>query len=76
MKITINFTALLTAIFITLKLYKVITWSWWWVLSPIWIPPAIALTTLLIASVLSVFFLIILFLIGILVEKSKKPLDN
>ena len=27
----------LTLIFIVLKLCKVITWSWWWVLSPIWI---------------------------------------
>lgn len=69
MKITINLTALLTVIFIILKLCKVITWSWWWVLSPLWIPPAITLTTLLIASVLSVFFLIILALICILVEK-------
>ena len=30
----IGFTSLLTLIFITLKLTHVITWSWWWVLSP------------------------------------------
>lgn len=24
-------------VFIILKLCKVITWSWWWVLSPFWI---------------------------------------
>ena len=28
---------MLTLIFITLRLLKVIDWSWWWVLSPIWI---------------------------------------
>lgn len=28
---------LLTICFITLKLTKVITWSWWWILSPMWI---------------------------------------
>jgi len=27
---------LLTLSFIILKLCKVITWSWWWILSPIW----------------------------------------
>lgn len=28
----------ISAVFITLKLCKVISWSWWWVLAPIWIP--------------------------------------
>ena len=32
-----GFTSVLALIFIVLKLCKVITWSWWWVLSPIWI---------------------------------------
>ena len=40
---TIGFTGLLTLIFITLKLCKVITWSWAWVLSPIWIPLGLTL---------------------------------
>lgn len=34
----IGFTGLLAIVFITLKLCGVITWSWWWVLSPLWIP--------------------------------------
>ena len=38
--------ALLVA-FIVLKLCGVINWSWWWVLSPIWIPLAIILIILL-----------------------------
>lgn len=33
----IGFTGLLTIVFIVLKLIGYITWSWWWVLSPIWI---------------------------------------
>jgi hypothetical protein len=31
------FTGLLTVAFICLKLGYVINWSWWWVLSPLWI---------------------------------------
>ena len=33
----VGFAGLLTIAFIVLKLCKVITWSWWWVLSPIWV---------------------------------------
>ena len=33
----IGFTGLLTIVFIVLKLTGYIDWSWWWVLSPIWI---------------------------------------
>ena len=38
--ITCSLTALvyiLTIVFIALKLFHVITWSWIWVLSPLWI---------------------------------------
>jgi hypothetical protein len=34
----IGFSGLLTIVFITLKLTNYIDWSWWWVLSPLWIP--------------------------------------
>jgi hypothetical protein len=43
----IGFIGLLTIAFIILKLCNVVQWSWWWVLSPIWIPVAIVLTILL-----------------------------
>lgn len=33
----IGFTSLLTILFIALKLMGVISWSWVWVLAPIWI---------------------------------------
>lgn len=39
---TIGFPALLLLSFIILKLCNVITWSWWWVLSPVWLPIAIS----------------------------------
>jgi hypothetical protein len=31
----IGFFGLLTIVFVTLKLFHVINWSWWWVLSPL-----------------------------------------
>lgn len=42
-------------IFLVLKLIGVISWSWWWVFSPLWIPVC---TVLVIA-----IFVVILFLI-------------
>ena len=32
----IGFLGLLTLLFIALKLTGYITWSWWWILFPIW----------------------------------------
>lgn len=34
----IGFCGLLTVLFIGLKLTGYIDWSWWWVVSPLWIP--------------------------------------
>jgi len=39
----IGFTGLLTVLFIGLKLTDHIDWSWWWVLSPLWLPLAVVL---------------------------------
>lgn len=50
----IGFGGLLTLIFITLKLTHIIDWSWWWVLSPIWISFAIVGAILAIAGVIAV----------------------
>lgn len=47
----IGFVGLLTIVFITLKLTNVIDWSWWWVLSPIWITTLIVLFFLLIGGI-------------------------
>ena len=45
-----SLTSLLTVLFIGLKLTGYIAWSWWWVLSPIWISLA------LVAVILAVIF--------------------
>ena len=47
----IGFCGLLTIAFIVLKLTGVISWSWLWVLAPIWIPAAIVLAALLVVLV-------------------------
>lgn len=39
----ISLIGLLGLAFIILKLCKVISWSWWWVTSPFWIPAGLAL---------------------------------
>lgn len=47
----IGFIGALTLIFITLKLLNKVTWSWWWVLSPVWISVIIIVLIILIALV-------------------------
>ena len=39
----IGFSGLLTIVFIILKLIGKIDWSWWWVLSPLWITSALCM---------------------------------
>jgi hypothetical protein len=51
----IGFVGLLTIVFIGLKLAGigvVATWSWWWVLSPIWISFSLALVIFLLAFII------------------------
>jgi hypothetical protein len=48
----IGFCGLLAIVFIVLKLTKVITWSWWWVTCPLWLPWAIALVVIIIYAIL------------------------
>lgn len=51
----IGFCGLLAIVFIVLKLTKVISWSWWWVLSPIWIPMALVVVLLLMWFIANMF---------------------
>ena len=44
----IGFVGLLTIVFIALKLTNYISWSWLWVLSPLWIAPAVAIIICLV----------------------------
>lgn len=48
----IGFGGLLAAIFITLKLCGVISWSWLWVLAPLWIPLAIIVLIIVVAAII------------------------
>ena len=54
----LTFFDILTLIFITLKLTGVITWSWWWVLSPIWICWGLIIIIVLICFILRYFKII------------------
>mgnify|MGYP000932590926 FL=1 len=49
----IGFVGALTIAFVVLKLMKIIDWSWWWVLSPLWI------STLVVIVVFAVVLLVI-----------------
>lgn len=49
MKIKLEFPGLLALLFIALKLTGFIAWSWWWVLSPLWIGLVLVLGFLCIA---------------------------
>ena len=49
----IGFFGLLTLLFIGLKLGGVITWSWLWVLAPLWIPVALVIIICIIILLMS-----------------------
>lgn len=49
----IGFVGLLTILFIGLKLTNYIEWSWWWVLSPIWITAIILMSILSIVGIVA-----------------------
>lgn len=42
---------LLTVLFVALKLTHVISWSWLWVLAPIWISLGVALVLIIILAI-------------------------
>lgn len=51
-----KFCDVLLIVFIVLKLCKIINWSWWWVLSPFWIPLGLAIILLLVSVVLKLIY--------------------
>ncbi|QXT26474.1 MAG: hypothetical protein HXK95_03585 [Candidatus Nanogingivalaceae bacterium] len=51
----IGFLGALTILFIALKLTNVIDWSWWWILSPIWIPIVAILGIIAIVAIVALF---------------------
>jgi hypothetical protein len=52
-------TQILTVIFVVLKLCDIITWSWWWVLSPLWLPLTICLSIVLVVDICIVVVIVI-----------------
>lgn len=65
----VGFTGLLFITFLVLKLCGVITWSWWWVTAPLWIPIALILIAVLI-------FLIVLMISYIKVKYYEHKLNK
>jgi len=55
----IGFPGLLTILFVGLKLTGYIDWSWWWVVSPLWIPLVV------------VFLVFLILVIAVLVKKGE-----
>lgn len=51
----IGFFGLLAIVFITLKLLGKITWSWWWVLAPLWGPALVAILFIVFACIIMYF---------------------
>ena len=51
--VSLGFLDVLTLIFITLKLTDVINWSWWAVLSPIWIQLVLLIITVIILLIIN-----------------------
>jgi hypothetical protein len=51
MKFELGFTGILTIIFVFLKAFDKIDWSWWWVFSPLWISALIIIGILLICFI-------------------------
>lgn len=54
--VEVGFLGLLTLMFIFLKLWGKIDWSWFWVLSPILIPVGLALIVIIIVLIARYFF--------------------
>ena len=50
----ITFPGLLLVAFIVLKLTGVISWSWWWVMAPLWILAAIMLLFVIVGVIIDV----------------------
>lgn len=50
---SVGFPALLTLAFIVLKLTHIIAWSWWWILSPLWICFGIVVLILAVVAIVA-----------------------
>ena len=55
---------LLTVLFVGLRLANIITWSWWWVLAPLWAPIALGLGLILIMYIVIMVIRIVQSIVG------------
>ena len=56
--------SVLFIVFLVLKLCDVITWSWWWVTAPLWIPFAIMIAIFVVVLVFGGLFVVLKALCG------------
>ena len=68
LNIAVIFFAFLGIIFVILKLFKAVAWSWVWVLSPLWLSTALVLAILLI--------FMIVFVASALSKKDKNKIED
>ena len=55
-----GFSGLLFIAFLILKLCNVISWSWWWVTAPLWIPAAFCVAAVVIVLLVALIIMIVL----------------
>lgn len=48
----ISWVTVLTVLFIILKITDKIDWSWWWVLSPLWISISLSVVIFIVVAVI------------------------
>ena len=48
--------SILTIIFVLAKIFGAVTWSWWWVFSPLWISALAGLSIFAVIIVFAVIF--------------------
>ena len=53
-----GFSSLLTILFIALKLLDKIDWSWWWILSPLWISFGLVIAIFIIIGISMIIYAI------------------
>lgn len=63
---------ILAIIFMVLKLCGVITWSWFWVLSPLFIPALVCIGIFILAVVLTILYYTCYELFKYIMKKFKK----
>lgn len=68
----IGLTGVLFVVFLVLKLTGNISWSWWWVTSPLWIPIALLGSIFIVA----VFIIILLLIFGFNIDDLKNKFER